>query len=86
MQWTLEAGVSKVSIVCIRKTINLTAMMAAGINDMDIKDFSDEACVDFIKSLEIPVVEPAMFTRSLRLMARSGRDIGLFAFKGVADF
>lgn len=42
---------------------------------MDIKDFSDEACVDFIKSLEIPVVEPAMFTRSLRLMARSGMDI-----------
>lgn len=50
MQWTLEAGVSKVSIVCIRKTINLTAMVAAGINDMDIKDFSDEACVEFIKA------------------------------------
>ncbi|MGO2204307.1 hypothetical protein [Pseudomonas helleri] len=75
MQWTLEVGVSKVSIVCIRKTINLTAMVAAGINDMDIKDFSDEACVEFIKSLEIPAVEPAILTRSLMLTARSGMDI-----------
>ncbi|MGO3543341.1 MAG: hypothetical protein ACTIOG_12690 [Pseudomonas helleri] len=75
MQWTLEAGVSKVSIVCIRKTINLTAMVAAGMNDMDIKDFSDEACVEFIKSLEIPAVEPAILTRSLMLTARSGINV-----------
>lgn len=42
---------------------------------MDIKDFSDEACVEFIKSLEIPVVEPAILTRSLMLTARSGMNI-----------
>ncbi|MQT78283.1 hypothetical protein [Pseudomonas helleri] len=66
---------SKVSIVCIRKTINLTAMVAAGMNDMDIKDFSDEACVEFIKSLEIPAVEPAILTRSLMLTARSGINV-----------
>ncbi|WP_273224156.1 hypothetical protein [Pseudomonas sp.] len=66
---------SKVSIVCIRKTINLTAMMAAGMNNMDVKDFSDEACVEFIKSLEIPAVEPAILTRSLMLTARSGMNI-----------